>query len=688
MITASKILNIFQKILALSALVVFTFSCGDKNEDVLPQPQIDQLFTKAIDEDLSDSLREVSLDSVLIEVKGYDNDSIKRHYYLKAAAGYYNLGLYDKSLNLSRQSFNMSREAKDTLDMALSLYYTADSFYGRQNDSAFYYYAQSEKLYSQTNDIGSQGEVILYKAYVYYDIGEYLFSETEAIKALKLLHSDDRKDPKKKAYLIYNCYNLIATANDGLDNNDEALKYYGDALRQLEEFKRLNIDQGIIDALRASCYNNMGGVYVKKGQPERAINLYNDALSYMSLEDDPALYAKLLNNLAYAKFKAGNMNKLPELFHRSLEIRDSINNISGIIASKKHLGEFYAYNKDTVQAIKYLNEAYEGAKRINSHGEIINSLKLLTEIDKPKAEFYYQKYVAVNDSLQDEAKKNRDKYARIEYETDRLKDEKEELVKRNGFIIGVSAVVLLFVGAIFIIYYLNSRNRKLLLIQEQQKANEEIYQLMFEQQSKIDKAREEEKSRIAMELHDGILNNIYAVRLNLEFINKKADDESVAKRKEYIKQLQGVESEIRGVSHDLSRNAVFQDKSFRDVLEGVITSQKNKFRTSFEAEIDPDINWEAMPNIQKVNLYRIIQEGLQNINKYSKAENAFVRIVKDKNNIGVIITDDGVGFDPEKVKGGIGLKNLKKRSATLNGKLNITSSVGKGAKIEVVFPNY
>src|SRR5690606_25523751 len=147
--------------------------------------------------------------------------------------------------------------------------------------------------------------------------------------------------------------------------------------------------------------------------------------------------------------------------------------------------------------------------------------------------------------------------------------------------------------------------------------NEEIYKLMFEQQSKIDKAREEEKGRIAMELHDGILNNIYAVRLNLEFINKKSDEESVAKRKQYIKELQGVESEIRGVSHDLSRNAVFQDKSFRDVLESVITSQKNTYRTSFDAEIDENIDWEAMPNIQKVNLYRIIQEGLQNINKYS-----------------------------------------------------------------------
>ena len=223
--------------------------------------------------------------------------------------------------------------------------------------------------------------------------------------------------------------------------------------------------------------------------------------------------------------------------------------------------------------------------------------------------------------------------------------------------------------------------------QEQQKANEEIYQLMFEQQTKIDKARAEEKSRIAMELHDGILNNIYAVRLNLEFINRNTDEESVAQRKEYIKQLQTVESEIRGVSHDLSRNAVFFEKSFKDVIESLVLTQKNEFNTAFDVDIDPNINWENLPNIQKVNVYRVIQEGLQNINKYSVAKNAIVEIKKNNEAIELTITDDGIGYDPDKVKGGIGLRNLRKRASVLNGKLDIISAPGKGAKIHIVFPN-
>src|SRR5690606_38976885 len=146
-------------------------------------------------------------------------------------------------------------------------------------------------------------------------------------------------------------------------------------------------------------------------------------------------------------------------------------------------------------------------------------------------------------------------------------------------------------------------------------------------------------------------------------------------------------TEIRGVSHDLSRNAIFKDKNFKDLLESLVTSQKNTFGTSFDVYIDPVIIWDDMPNIIKVNLYRIIQEGLQNINKYSRAENAKVVIQKEEKIIHLTITDDGIGFNPDKAKGGIGMKNLKKRAAALNGDINVFSAPRKGSKIDLVFPN-
>ena len=661
-------------------------SCEKASKNKIPSKSgIEKLLEKAEAAYSDPVLSEKYLDSAYIQISdNTKNDSLTRYLYRRVTVDYYNINLYDKSLKASKKVYKLASKERDSLGMAKGLQFSGVSFYGKENnDSAFYYYRQAEKLYSWLKDTDSKtlGEVVLYKAYIYYNIGEYVLCETEAVRALRLLLNENRPTD------IYNCYNLIASALDGQNNNSEAIHYFQLALDKLNDYKQEGYTESQIVLYKASCYNNMGGVYVKMGQHKRALSIYEQALAFKEVKTVPYLYAKLLNNLAYAKFKSGDNSNLPDLFYQSLKIRDSLGNKPGIIASNVALGEYYLSTKDTVKSIRYLKTAYSQAKVIKSHFDILNSLKILSEIDKKNNSFFKDRYIKVNDSLQEIAKSTRNKFARIEYETDKLQGEKEALVKKNSFIIGISLIVLLFIAAIFVIYYLNSRNKELLLVQEQQKANEEIYQLMFEQQGKIEEAKTEEKSRIAMELHDGILNNIYAVRLNLEFINKKVEEEYVLKRKEYIKELQNIEAEIRGVSHDLSRNALFnQEQSFENMLEFMITSQKNTFDTEFNASIDPSIDWENMSNICKVNIYRIIQEALQNINKYSHAKEAEVEVTLRKEKLLIIITDDGVGFDPEKAKGGIGLKNLKKRTDALNGKLKISSEPGKGAVVEVLMP--
>jgi signal transduction histidine kinase len=640
------------------------------------------LFERGEDYSSEDEIRAKYLDSVHAEMANFRNDSLTRYYYRKLTVDYYDLNQYDKSLSISKKVYDLGLKAKDTLSMAKGMHFSGVSYYGKENnDSAFYYYAQAEKLYSTLNDARTLGEVVLYKAYIYYNIGEYVLCEEEAFRALDLLEEENRPTD------IYNCYNLIANSLDGQNDNEEAIRFYGLALDQLDNFKSEGYSEAYINLTKASCFNNMGGVYVKMGRHQKAISIYRQAMEFDGVKNNPSLYSKLLNNLAYARFKSGNTAELPDMFYKSLKIRDSLGNDSGIITSHINLGEYYVYHKDTSKAIQFIKEAYRLGEEKKSHSDILKSLKMLALIDKKNSIAYSNRYIALNDSLQEISEATRNKFARIEYETDRLEDEKEALAKKNSFILGVSVVVLLFVAAIFVIYYLNSRNKELLLIQEQQKANEEIYQLMFEQQNNIESARTEEKTRIAMELHDGILNNIYAVRLNLEFINKKTDEESIQRRKEYIKELQTVETEIRGVSHDLSRNALFnQEQSFENMLKFMITSQKNNFDTDFEAEIDGNIDWENMSNVCKVNMYRIIQETLQNINKYSEAKHAKVNVAVQDGAVAIRVTDDGVGFDPEKAKGGIGLKNLRKRADALNGTLEIKSQPGKGATVEVVFP--
>lgn len=663
------------------SIVFLGISCKKSLNKGATGNDVVRFLEQSENESLNESLREKYLDSAYTSLLDNKNDSLNRNLFNKAALNYYNIYKYDKAIATSRKAIAASSEAFDSVAMARALYISGISYYEKENsDSAFAAYRHAEKIYTILND-PDLGNIILYKAYIYYDIGEYVLSESEAFKALRLLQEQNLNTE------IYHCYNLIATTLDGQDNNVEAIKYFQLALKQLEKFKDEGVSDNDINTYRASCYNNMGGVYVKMKQYNKAISIYNEALSFTHIkESNPILYSKLLHSLAYARLKRGDELGVLKLFYQSLRIKNSLNNKSGIVASYMGIGEYFIAQKDSANAVSYFKHAYEDAKIIHNSVNVLNSLKFLADIDTKNSSFYSNRYISVNDSLQQKARLIRNKFARIEYETDKLENEKEALARKNSFIIGVSVIVLLFVAAIFIIYYLNSRNKELLLVQEQQKANEEIYQLMFEQQSKIDSAKAEEKTRIAMELHDGILNNIYAVRLNLEFSNRKTDDEAIQKRKEFIKELQSVESEIRAVSHDLSRNVIFdQNKNFENILGFMVTSQKNKFATEFEADIDQQIDWENMPNTHKVNIYRIVQEALQNVNKYSKAKQARVEVKMFDDAVKVIINDNGIGFNAESAAGGIGLKNLKKRSESLNGKLNIQSQPGQGTIITVEF---
>ena len=642
---------------------------------------IQKLLDVSADNNLDDTIRGKYLDSAFVELADASNDSVTRNLYNKVGLGYYEIGRYKNAISTSKKNLNLASDVHDSLAMARAFYISGASYYLRSDkDSAFTAYQNAEKIY-QALDAIQLGDVILYKAYIYYDIGDYEMCESEAFRALKKLQSQHLNTK------VYDCYNLIATALDGQDNSEEAIKYFEMALNKLEIFKEEGYTEDYIESLKGSCYNNMGLVYEKMGQLDKAISIYNKALTYTNISStSPNLYAKLINNLGHAKFKKKDYSGLPTMFFRSLRIRDSLDNAAGEVASRINIGEYYIATGDTVKGIEYLKLAYRDANIIKSSTDMLTSLRKLADADKANSSYYNKKYFRITDSLKDVSKRNHNKFARIEYETEKLQDEKAALDRKNNFIIGVSVIVLLFVAAIFIIYYLNSRNKELLHIQEQQKANEEIYQLMFEQQGKIDSARSEEKNRIAMELHDGILNNIYAVRLNLEFSNRKTDEQAIENRKGFIKELQNVETEIRAVSHDLSRSIAFnQDKNFENILGFMITSQKNKFDTVFEADIDPDIDWEAMPNTHKVNVYRIIQEALQNVNKYSQAANVMVKVKKNINTILIAVADDGVGFDTQVAAEGIGLKNLKKRSEALNGNLEIESAIGAGTSIRVHF---
>jgi signal transduction histidine kinase len=390
--------------------------------------------------------------------------------------------------------------------------------------------------------------------------------------------------------------------------------------------------------------------------------------------------------VAYSKFKISNDPGTVKLFLKSLKIRDSLKLTSRVILSKLHLSEYYLINFDTITSQKYANEALSLAKQTNIPNDLLTSLKQLSLVEHKNAAKYSKEYIKISDSIQLEERKSKDKFARIAFETDEIILEKDKLAEQNRsllyFFIGT-----LFVGVLlFVIRTQRAKNMELILKQQQQKANEDIYNLMISQQATIEESREKEKKRIAQELHDGVLGRLFGARLNLDSLNRFTDDDSINSRFNYLNELKNIEQDIREISHDLNREKYVLINNFVAIVTNLIEEQKNSFSAQVNFTIDEKIKWDRVANTTKINLYRMLQEALQNCNKYANAAKIEVVFELIQESIQLIISDNGNGFDAKSKKKGIGLQNMVSRTNECKGKLDVDSTKGLGTTIKILIP--
>jgi signal transduction histidine kinase len=658
-------------------LFLIIVSCQQKKNEIKDRNYISMLSKKLQTKSFQPDEEVKYLDTLYRILHNQENDSVARNIYFKIAIRYYELNSLDQYLNIVTKVHALAIDKKDYIHIAKSLYYMGDYYEEKsQLDSAFSYYSQSVKLYKSIKDTLNSGKTTLYKAGILFDAGNFTASEIETVNALRLLSKTSN------TRLIYESYNLLALSLKELNNGKKSLEYFHLAQRQLDKLETENYPKAKIEKSRIASYNNMARVYEKLEKYQKAITLYDKALKTKGLKKNyPQSYAMLLDNMGYSKMKAGNFDGVDKVLFKSLKIRDSLHIELGIASSKINIGEYYLYMRDTTKAMTYIKEGYILSKKIKSSSHSLQSLKLLMANDSKNKTYYSKLYIKIDDSIQNLERETRNKFARIEYETDQIEERNEILSDKNTSIIFGSAITILFLGIFFIIYRLKSRNKELLFIHEQQESNEKIYQLILHQQSETEHARNEERNRIAMELHDGIVNSIFTTRFNLI----QLDSDQTDKKEQLVKELEKTENEIRIISHDLTQNLLFEDKSLPEIITTLVASQRNQHNTAFDLSVDKYIDWSWVSSDNKIHIYRIIQEAIQNSNKYAKAERCYIILLKTANKITIRIWDNGIGFNIEKMKQGIGLKNIKERTKALNGELKITSSTGNGTTIEVTF---
>ena len=663
------------------SLFIVLINCSDnvnreQQLDVQNQ-KISNYLSLAQKENIAKDMKIRFADLAYETLKKQKNDSLTRRNYFKVANRYFSLYDLNKYKKVTNDALLLGKESKDSASIARALYYFGDYYFEKaKNDSAYYFYNDAEKIYNKIYDKQNLANTILHKAYLLLYEKDFLGSETATIKALNL--SIEIGDDT----LIYECYVNLGSCLLGLQNYEKALFYHKKSLIQLEKLK----NSPFYSVFKAQTFNKIGLVYQNNNQHYNAINDFSKGLEIENLlQLQPVIYSALLDNYGYSKFKINKDEGLDD-FNRALYIRDSINNLPGIINSKMHLSEYYLSKSNKEMALKLNNEAYSLAKKSNYNSEILKTLDLYTKINPERGLYYAEQYISLSDSLYDVERATRNKLARIEYETDEIILEKEEISSQKKVILEIGTLIAFIGGLFFIIFYQRAKQKELLFNQEQQKANEEIYQLMLDQQAKIDEVKNTEKNRIARELHDGIMNKLASTRLNLFVLTKRNDEETIKKCIGHINEIQNIEKEVRVIAHELS-NDVFSEKSnFKTILNELLQQQDELFEAKCLYEIDKNIQWDTIDIEIKMHLYRILQESLNNCNKYANAEKITVTILKQEKFVTLQVRDNGAGFNVNKAKRGIGIKNMLQRTSTINGELEIDSKVGRGTVINLKIP--
>ena len=375
-----------------------------------------------------------------------------------------------------------------------------------------------------------------------------------------------------------------------------------------------------------------------------------------------------------------------ETLKKALNIRDSLNNKSGVVISNIHLSHYYAYKQDTSTAIRYAKEANRLSLDIENSRDYLESLLLLSKIDVAQASTYLKRHIDFSDSLQIVERKIQNKFTRIAYETDGYIQETERLSEQKKWILLIGLGLIIILSFLYFLLNEKSKNALLLFENEQQKSNEKVYLISLKQQEKLENERIKERNRIAKELHDGVLSKLFGTRMGLGFLEIGGTHKLQKQHQSFLDELQTIEKEIRDVSHKLSDNIDSSQLNFTTIIHNLIKSKSKIGNFNFEINFDKSIHWRDVNGYIKVNIYRIIQESVHNILKYAFSENVKLIFQLDKNSLIMEITDDGVGFNIKRKTKGIGLKNIKSRAEKLNGKFLLVSKHNKGTLLKIKIP--
>lgn len=513
------------------------------------------------------------------------------------------------------------------------------------------------------------------KGYLYKRKARYELSLKHYMKALEM--AEAHKDDDGIADACSNVAGYYSTRDD----MERAVAYQLRALAILEQ-KGDSIEM-------LSAYENMGIFNRKKGDYEAALQYFNKAERLAHTFGNQSDIAYTLHDIGATLSFMNRTAEAETYLLKAVAIRESINERNELAYTYNYIGENYERKKDLPRAEAYIKKALAIAREIHNDKQLGEAYESLSDFYSRNAMYdsayvYMRQFVSFRDSL---AKLNNESTIAeltTKYETSKkeqkIKEQEWEL-KTNNYMLAGAGGLLLLGGLLGFSGYRRYRlKQQALLDREILKQKEYTTRAIIE-------AEENERQRIAGDLHDSVGQLMSAVKINLSSLQSDIPFADNGQSYMYQNALNLVDDacrEIRVVSHNIMPNALLK-KSLSDAISEFVRKIDNRvikinlYTEGLNEHIDKSI---------EIVLYRVIQECVNNVIKHASATQLDICLIKEANEISITIEDNGKGFDFEAVNttGGIGIRNIRTRLAYLKGTVEWSTTKGKGTAVIIHVP--
>jgi len=564
---------------------------------------------------------------------------------------YENKGDFAKSLMYLSQSLSIRKKIGDPVSIASTMHNIGIAYENiGMYDSALHYYVEDARIkekFTDKRDLAGS----------YIGIGSINDIEGNFQTSLKYY---------RQALLIYSSYKdsagtSIAYENIGdvhknMNSNDSALFYYFKSARILNNMNNL--------AELANIYNNIGAVYEEKHK-------YQDASNY---------------------------------FIKSLKLHSQLGNQQGITEVNANIGVLFQSQGKFDIALKYYLVALDTAKKIKARESLLLINRNMAEIYFNQKKYleaysYFKSYSDLNDTLSNEQKNKKISELQIKYETDKnlrqIAAEKEIGAQRarERNILLVSTILILLLSIVIIYNYKQKINANSLIAKKNEEINsQKINVLLTEQDIKFASAliegQEQERKRIAEDLHDRLGILLSTIKLHFSAINSDIKSKiwpSIKQSTIAEKLLDDAFVEVRQIAHDLASGTLTKSGlvvTLKDLKIAIEHSRRIKFNLDtyhMEERFDSQI---------EITIYRTLQELIGNALKHAAASEITVSLNRYDKELNIIVEDNGIGFNKSLAyaSDGIGLKNVETRMKSIGGELTIDSLPEKGSTIIINVP--